>query len=250
MKAAIIAVIFGVMEMGVVAQTIILEGIDGSTLTTGDLIDEADEIGLTTNVVEIPDLQITARSGAANQDVNSLTQSLGIDSDGGVDDSDAFEDGEQMFLSFNKDLAITQFDFNGVESGEVFRIEVDGAVLDIAYDDLANKSTDIFNTNLLVTAGQDIGFSVANTNSIIGLDGLTVNVIAGADVPGLNILSSNGMIYVSALFDGAAVTNHVLQCSTNLATNVWTTISGPFTSDTNWIVEATNSAGFYRVIPN
>jgi len=248
MKKLLALAALGTLVTPVFSETIILEGVDGSTLTTGDLIDEADEIGLTTNVVEISGLQITARSGAANQDVNSLTGSLGIDSDGSGDDSDAFEDGETLFLSFGKDVELTQFDFNGFESGEVFRIAIDGADFDIAYDDLANKSTDIFDTNLVVDAGIEIGFSVGTTNSIIGLDTLSLDVLGGSGMPTLDMFASNGTMYVFAAFDGAAVTNHVLQSSTNLTTNAWTTISAPFAASTNWAIPATNAAAFYRLI--
>ena len=247
MKKTALMAILGLAST-VLAQTIILEGVDGSTTTTGDLIDEADEIGLTTNVVEIPGLLISVRSGGANQDVNSLTTSLGIDSDGSEDDSDMFEDGESMIVSFSKDIEITQFDFNNFSSGEVFNITIDGSGFGISWDDLTSQQSDYLNTNIIVSAGIEIGFSVGSTNSIIGLDGITLNVVGGSGDPVLEILSSNGLVHVFATFDGAATTNHVLQSSTNLTTNVWTTVSGPFASDTNWNMGAVDHDAFFRII--
>jgi hypothetical protein len=64
----------------------------------------------------------------------------------------------------------------------------------------------------------------------------------------LSLESSNSMTFVNADFDGAVTTNYVLQSSTNLASNVWNTVSGTFSSDTNWIVEVTNGSSFYRAI--
>lgn len=57
---------------------------------------------------------------------------------------------------------------------------------------------------------------------------------------------SNDWINVQADFDGAATTNYVLQTSTNLASNVWNSVTGSFNSDTNWSFSLTNTATFFR----
>jgi hypothetical protein len=230
------------------AQMIVLEGVNSLTLTTGDLLDEADHIGRTTNVVEIAGLQITARSGGTTQDVNVTTGSMGIDSDGSGDDSDALEAGEKLILSFNRDLRINQFDFNGVESGEVVNVFIEGMTgLVLEYDDLSNKSRDVLDTNMVVTANTEIEFSVTGS-SVIGLDGIDVTVLSGSGDPLLSFLNSNGVSRLSIDFDGPAITNYVLQSCTNLTSNVWSTVSAPIAIDTNWVVETTNSIEFFRAV--
>jgi hypothetical protein len=230
------------------AQIIVLEGVDTPTLTTGDLIDEADHLGRTTNVVEIPGLEITIRSGASNQDVNALADSLGIDSDGSEDISDAFEAGERLIASFNKKIEITQFDFNRFSSGEVFSITVAGepGIISIEYDDLTQKSSGYFDTNLMVEADTEMEFYTTGS-SVVGLDRIDVTVQAGSVEPALSFFSSNGTSHIAITFDGQAETNYLLQSCTNLASNDWSSLSG-FSSDTNWMVETTNAAGFFRAI--
>ena len=95
MRKHILAV--GLMTVvSVNAKLINLEGLSSSQITTGNLIDGVRNVSITTNVVEIPGLQITARSGETNQTINALADSLGIDSDGSEDDSSHFEAGEKL----------------------------------------------------------------------------------------------------------------------------------------------------------
>jgi hypothetical protein len=229
------------------AQMIVLEGASG-TLTTGDLLDEADHIGRTTNVVEISGLQITARSGGATQDVNVTAVSMGINSDGSGDDSDALEAGEKLILSFNKDLRINRFDFNQVASGEVVNVFIEGMDgLVLGHDELSNKSSDYLDTNIVVNANTEIEFYVTGS-SIVGLDGIDVTVLSGSGDPSLSLIRSNGTSRVSIAFEGLATTNYVLQSCTNLTSNNWNTVSAPVTVNTNWVVETTNSIEFFRAV--
>ncbi|MEN8255389.1 MAG: hypothetical protein ABFR33_07965 [Verrucomicrobiota bacterium] len=76
----------------------------------------------------------------------------------------------------------------------------------------------------------------------------TIVELSGGVVPELAINVSNGTVSVSAAFDGASGTNFVLQSCNNLVSNDWNTVSAPFTTNTTWDVEATNSASFYRAI--
>lgn len=248
MKTVMGLMIVVLVVVSVNAQMIILEGVDGSTITTGDLLDEADHVGRTTNVVEISGLEITARSGGTTQDVNVTTDSMGIDSDGSGDDSDAFELSETLFVYFNKDLQINQFDFNHFESNETITVVIEGMPeITIAYDDLTNKTYDYFNTNITVDAGTEIGI-YTTTSGEIGLDGIDVTVLSGPGEPSLALLSSNGISQVLVDFDGLATTNYVLQSCTNLTSNVWSTVSVPITADTNWVVETTNTIEFFRAV--
>ena len=60
-----LALAVGIVLVGfgsVKAQMIVLEGVDSSTITTGNLLDGVDNAGITTNVVEIPGLQIDRKS--------------------------------------------------------------------------------------------------------------------------------------------------------------------------------------------
>jgi len=66
----------------------------------------------------------------------------------------------------------------------------------------------------------------------------------------LSFAHSNDTSYVAATFDGAATADYVLQSTDNLASNDWSTVSAPFTSDTNIVVETTNHCGFYRSTDN
>lgn len=70
----------------------------------------------------------------------------------------------------------------------------------------------------------------------------------GEGMPSLFFTSSNGISHVAVEFNGDATTNHVLQSSPNMVSNVWTTVSTPFAINTNWVVATTNDAVFYRLI--
>ncbi|MEA2068776.1 MAG: hypothetical protein U9P12_06210, partial [Verrucomicrobiota bacterium] len=72
--------------------------------------------------------------------------------------------------------------------------------------------------------------------------------LPGDGSPRLAVESSNGGTLVSVVFNGVATTNHVLQSCGDLASNVWSTVSTPFSVDTNWVIQSTNSAEFFRAI--
>lgn len=96
--------------------------------------------------------------------------------------------------------------------------------------------------------------SGSGTTRIRDLTGLDLELfgevveLAGNSELALAFIRSNGMAYVAADFNGSATTNYVLQNSSNLASNDWTSISAPFTANTTWEVGITNRSGFYRVI--
>ena len=76
-----------------------------------------------------------------------------------------------------------------------------------------------------------------------------VHGMADNSRPVLSIVPSLGATTVSATFDGVAPTNYVLQHSVDLAdSNGWITISGLFSSNSEWQVEETNSCGYYRAV--
>jgi len=76
----------------------------------------------------------------------------------------------------------------------------------------------------------------------------TVNGMAEGSRPVLSIIPSAGSTTLSATFDGAAPTNYVLQYRTDLDSGDWTTVSGVFSSNSDWQVETTNRSGYYRAV--
>ncbi len=178
------------------ADMMVLEGVDASTVTTGDLIDGVAASPLTVGVAEITGLQLTARSGGADQTVNVTTSSLGINADGAGDDTDAFDSGELLYLSFSAPVRINQMDFNVFDAGESFMLQVAGqSALAISYDDLDNKSSDIYSMSLEIPAGTEVQLS-AGSGSVIGLDGIDLAVIPEPATAGLVALGGLAVLVV------------------------------------------------------
>lgn len=175
------------------ADMIVLEGVDAATVTTGDLLDGTSILPATVAVAEIAGLQLTARSGGLDQVVNTTTSSLGINLDAGTDDTDAFDVGEILFLSFSKPVRINQVDFNGFDAGESFALTADGLPISITYDDLANKSSDVYDLSLELAAGTELSFA-AGAGSVIGLDGIDITVIPEPATAGLLALGGIGLL--------------------------------------------------------
>lgn len=179
---------------GVRADMVVLEGVDSSTITTGDLIDGLSLTPATINVAEVPGLQLTAWTGGADQIINTTTSSLGINADGAGDDTDALDAGETLFLSFSQDVRINQIDFNVFDAGESLSLAVNGVTpFDIAYDDLDNKSSDVYSMSLEVPASAQIQFA-AGAGSVIGLDGIDITVIPEPATTGLIALGGLGLL--------------------------------------------------------
>lgn len=184
------------------ASYIVFEGVDSATVTTGDLLDGTDELGRTVEVAEISGLFISARSGASTQVLNATTGSFGINADGSGDDTDAFDSGESMILSFKKDIRINLLDFNLFDDvSESFSITVGGLdSFTIGYNDLSNKTSGWIATNLVVTAGTEIEFSTSSPTPI-GLDGIDLDVIPEPAVAGLIGLVCIGVLVVRRFVD-------------------------------------------------
>lgn len=200
MKRLVLVMLVWVAALVASAELIVLEGIDTETVTTGDLLDEVDHLGITMGVVEIPGLLITARSGSSTQKINTTAESLGINADESGDTTDAFEADESLILSFSQDIRINLIDFNRFDSGETFTVSVEGASdVVVGYDDLNNKISDFFNTNIVVSANTEIEFKTTGAH-VIGLDGLGVEVIPEPAVLGLVSLAGIGLITGRRLF--------------------------------------------------
>ncbi len=230
------------------AQMIFLEGQGSGILTTGDLLDGADHTGITTNVVEVPGLEITARSGVTNQNVNVTTGSMGVTIFSSGDDTDALDAGEKLILSFNRDVRINRLDFNQFTANESITISMNGQFDEIHDLELTHRISDYLDTNLVVLAYVEIEFFTTGL-STVGLDGIDITILESTQSLDLSWLNSNGTAYVAAVFNEIPSTNYVLQHKTDLAdTNGWDTISTPFITNTTWEIETTNHTGFYRAV--
>ena len=231
------------------AQMIDFTAVSGEAITTGELIDDVRQLGITTNVVEISGLNITARSGSSTQKINALNGSCGIDSDGSQDHSSRMEAGEQLILSFDQDVQINRFDFNHFFSNEVITVAIDG-MDDLVIDDdaLSNRQSDYLDTNLVVTANSEIMFYTISDYDI-GLEGLDITVLDPVKELALSMDMTPGNKKVTAAFSGAASTNYVLQYRNGLTdSNGWSTVSAPFTTNVTWEIETTNTSGFFRAV--
>ena len=250
-KAGSWLVMVGLLVSGAKAQRIVFEGIDETTVTTGNLLKDVRDVGITTNVQEIGGLIISARSGGSEQKLNTTNGdegSFGVNTDNMADETDAFEAGEKLIISFNRSIQLNRIDFNRLQSGETFTIA--GVGLDnveIAYADLANKTYGYFDTNLTISAGSEVELYTTG-DSVVGLDGIDVTVLGSRKELDLSIVHSSGTTHLVATVNETSSSNYALQCCDNLASNVWTTISGSFATSTNWMFESSNSCGFYRVI--
>ena len=162
----------------VFAEMVVLEGLDSGTTTTGELLDNVGAEGITVEAAEIPGLLITAYSGGNDQELNTTSSSFGVNADVSGDDTDAFESGELMIVSFSSDVHITLLDFNLFDDeSESFTVSVDGQdPLSIWYSDLSNKSSGFFAADLTVPAHTEIEFSTQSATPI-GLDGIELEVI-------------------------------------------------------------------------
>ncbi|MDF7807641.1 hypothetical protein P4E94_09345 [Pontiellaceae bacterium B12219] len=234
-KASCLAVV-GLLAGGATAETVVFKG-SSSGDTTGALLKAVKNNPLTTNVYEIAGLNITARSGSDRHKLNATASSNSF----GIDDIDVsspdehttrFDFTEHMIVSFDKKLQINAIDFVGFESNSVFVVEVEGQPShQITEGDLG--SYEVYSTEIVVDPGVEIDFYVGNTNSVIGLQSMDITVLDENGEVYLSLETSNSMSYISAEFDGASITNYVIQSSTNLASNVWNTVSGTFSTDTN-----------------
>ena len=209
------------------AGTLVLHN-GGTNTVTGDLLDEVDELWITTNTIEIPELTMSARAGNAGKKIKCHDQQPRRNRtwDRG-DTTDRFDYGETMIISFDKTVEITEIDMVGFASNSTFVVDIgDLGPFTITYDDLASKSAQHFPTSIVVEADTDISLYAGNTNSVIGLQFIDLNVLESAGALYLSFQTSNDWITVEADFDGTAVTNYVLQSSTNLTSNVWNSVTG------------------------
>lgn len=237
------------MLLGVVHAETVLFATSTNYISTGEAIEGAYKIVLSTNVQEIADLMISARTDSTNHQINADSGSLGInDKTTASDQAARFETGEKLVISFSKDVEITQFDFRFFDAGESFAIAASNqADFIIEYDALSDKGSDFINTNLIVTAQTEISL-YANTSGNIGLEGFEVSVLGSSGDLFLTLEASDSMMLVSADFSGVGSGSYVLQTSTNLASNVWNTVSGEFNTDTNMNFNTTYDVQYFRAI--
>jgi hypothetical protein len=95
------------------------------------------------------------------------------------------------------------------------------------------------------------GSSATYIRNLVGDDLVvngTISGMADGSRPVLSIVPLIGTTTISATFDGVAPTNYVLECCTDLSSGNWVPVSGIFSSNSDWQVEATNRCGYYRAV--
>jgi len=112
-------------------------------------------------------LSVTVMGLNGGGELNSTSQSLGINSIGS-DSTSRFDADFSEFVEFRFDrqIRIGQLDFTSFSAEEAFRI----AGFDIAYDDLANKSTDIFLFSSPLTIPPNVPLQLQATAGQIGIE--------------------------------------------------------------------------------
>lgn len=237
---------FVLITINAMATTVNFKNIEGST---GSFIDGVLNVPITTNVAEVMGLKITVRSGDVNHELNAVADGFGINDllDTNINERIRFNEEEKLILSFDKDIIITQFDFQFFDYGEHFYIEHSTGVLDITWDDLSHKNSDYIHTNLVVSAHSDIGFFVTG-NDNIGLQSLDIDVLGNVNLPLLTLTHSNNILYLSAQVTNPSETLYFLNSSHLLESNTWETINS-FSTSTNWVFPSTNEMHFFRVTP-
>lgn len=220
-------------------------------VTTGEVIDDVGVSSefFTTNVQEIAGLEISIRTDNPDHVLWANSRSFGVNAATNTDEAARFESGEKVIMSFNKDIEITYFDLRNFESGESFHFAVSNQpVFTIHHDAQDSTSSDQTSTNLFIAATIPVAL-YATTTGNVGFEALEITVQEDVEPLSLFLVLSNGLAHVRAELNGPATTNYVLQSSPDLTSNAWTTISGPFTSPTSWVLQATNDAAFLRVAP-
>ena len=162
------------------AEVVLVNG--GAALTTGDNLDGISSTPTTAAVVEVPGLTVTANTGAANQTLNSLADSFGVDTAGSGDNSSRTEGSESFTFSFSDIITISEIDFVGLGSTAEFVINVGGTEVNIIEADLSDQSADIFTptgadaaTLSNIAAGTALTFSV--NRGVVGIQDLTLEVV-------------------------------------------------------------------------
>lgn len=159
---------------------------------TGDNLDGISTTPVTNDVPEISGLQIiiTGILGTdTGAELNSTSTSLGINSDNDTD-TDQFEAAlEQGFtFQFTKDVSISQLDFVTFDSGET--VSFDGFT--IGYDDLTNKTTDIYEFSSPLEISADTDITLQATAGIIGIEAITLTVVP--EPATLSMIGLGGML--------------------------------------------------------
>jgi hypothetical protein len=162
------------------ADFIVLMGGGSGSPTTGDQFEGVANEWATHPVLEIPGLQMSARTTDATHTLNANKDEFGINSDIVGENYEAFDYGEVMELYFDKDVELSLLDFNRFESGDCFVLEVEGSdPLEIENQNLSSGINDTYNfaKALRVSAGTTIRFYVRSDSGAVGMDGIGLQVV-------------------------------------------------------------------------
>ncbi len=177
------------------ADMLVLEG--GTGTTTGELFEDVSNQWATNHVVEIAELEIRARTDDPNHALNANSGYFGINSNLAGEDYRAFDVGETMFVSFDRDIQINFLDLNLFADGEVFGMKVgDSDPIVIAHRDLSNGTSDLYTFSTPLTVPSDTVVEFYSVSGSMGFDGIDLEVIPEPAVSGLIALSGIGVLIV------------------------------------------------------
>jgi hypothetical protein len=231
---------------------------------TGSLKDKSEGATLTSvdNNIVLTSVSISSSSSSRTNTVTS-GRALGINSAGSTGAAAVFStaDATSWTVEFNQDVTLQQLLFTGFGyAQDIASITVEGAG---TYQFAGSTETDdalwitgtqdrvyTFDTPVEIPAGTNVTITSMGSNDW-GLGGIVVTVRDPILKPVLGILTLGNQVTVTASNLTASVTN-TLYSKTNLTDSVWSLAgAGVFgVTETNWVLNATNSASFFRVQGN
>lgn len=191
MKAIACFLIVGYLVCSVHADVLVFEGGAGESKTFGDSFEDVTNTWVSA-VYEPMGLVVEAKTTNSVHRLNANSGYFGIDSDLADNVSDRFEVGEVMVLRFNKDIVITDLDFNKFDEGDFFTIEAGKDALSISFNTLKSTWYDTINLepDLRISAGTEVRMYASSGS--VGLDSITV-------IPEPTTLSLIGLFGVGSL---------------------------------------------------
>ncbi len=185
------------------SDLLVFEGSAAGT-TTGELLEGISGAWATNAVLEIPGLEIRARTGGVDQLINANNGYFGINSSLPGERADAFDAGETLWISFDRDIRIDRIDFNLFDSGESFGLAIDGQEpMTIGFGDLSNQSSDWIDFPQPIVLGRNKAMALYAAGGTIGLDGMEISVIPEPAALGLLGLSGFGAVIARRWFGRA-----------------------------------------------
>ena len=147
-------------------------------VSTGDSLDGIGTNLTALSVLEVPGLNLNIAAAIEGHTLNANAGDFGVTSGLGGEVNDRFDFGEAVLMSFDQDVQITLIDFSDFDSGEVFNFIIGTTTNVIAWSDLSNQISDIFDGIAWdVSAGEIIRMEVAGGTDSLSMDSVDVTVV-------------------------------------------------------------------------